>query len=364
MQTNSARSSPSTSYDTIIVGQGLAGTTLAWCLMEGGQRVLVIDSDEPVTTSKIAGGLITPITGQRLALSWRVDEMLAAARAFYARVERRTGHKVFHERTATRLFASDIEREIWARRRDKPEFRVHLAAEQPTPLLPPDIGDASGGGFDMATAQLDVARYLATSRTHFDYRACALDWTRDVSLAGDCVTVAGHKAARVFSCEGYAATRNPYFSWVPFKGAKGDILTVRFDAGFPEKCLHRGIWIVPAGGDNLFRVGATYDWANLDGVATQPARAWIEAKLKAFIRVPYTVIDHQAAVRPVIRESKALIGLHPQHPRLGFFNGLGSKGSLHAPWFAAALAGHVLQGTPLPADCDVAGAWQRTYAAP
>ena len=54
-------------WDVIIVGQGLAGTTLAWHLREAGQRVLVIDACEPVTSSKIAAGLITPITGQRVS---------------------------------------------------------------------------------------------------------------------------------------------------------------------------------------------------------------------------------------------------------------------------------------------------------
>lgn len=342
-----------THFDTIIVGQGLAGTTLAWALMEAGQRVLVVDADEAVTTSKIAGGLITPITGQRLALSWRVDEMMPAARAFYARVEARTGHKVFHDRTATRLFTSEIEREIWAKRSGKPEFQKHLAKEQPAELLAPEVGDASGGGFDMATAQLDVAGYLETSRAHFNSQSVTLDWARDVGFPPDHVHVGTHTAQRVISCEGFAATRNPYFAWLPFKGAKGDILTVRFDAPFPDKCLHRGIWIVPTAEPNVFRVGATYDWAHLDGVATPEARAEIESRLQEFIRVPYTVLDHQAAVRPIIRESKALLGLHPQYPRLGFFNGLGSKGSLHAPWFAGRFAEFLVNGVALPPDCDL-----------
>ena len=66
--------------DAIIVGQGLAGTTLAWCLLEAGMSVLVTDPEEEITSSKIAAGLITPITGQRLALSWQVETFLPAAR--------------------------------------------------------------------------------------------------------------------------------------------------------------------------------------------------------------------------------------------------------------------------------------------
>jgi glycine oxidase len=91
-------------WDAIIVGQGLAGTTLAWRLREAGQRVLLVDACEAVTSSKIAAGLMTPITGQRLVLTANCDALMAEARAFYAGVEQLTGSKFFHERTAVRLF--------------------------------------------------------------------------------------------------------------------------------------------------------------------------------------------------------------------------------------------------------------------
>lgn len=348
-----SRGSADDAWDTIIIGQGLAGTALAWHLIEEGQRVLVVDADVAGTTSKIAAGLITPITGQRLALSWRVDDMFAAARPFYTRIEQRTGETFFHERTAVRLFNSDIERELWSKRGQQPAFQAFLSQQQPQPLLDPAVGDDSGGGFQMETAQLDVARFLSASRAHFPYISAALDWQRDVALSDDGVTVLGHRAQRVISCEGFAATLNPYFSELPFKCAKGDILTIRFKGPMPRQCLHRGIWIVPTADRQVFRVGATYDWRTLDHVPSQPSRAEIEDRLREFIHVPYTVLDHQAAVRPIIRESKAMIGLHPLHDRLGFFNGLGSKGSLHAPWFAKCLASHLVHGAPLPKEFDL-----------
>jgi glycine oxidase len=340
-------------WDYIIVGQGLAGTTLAWQLLDAGCSVLVIDAEHPITTSKIAAGLITPITGQRLALSWRVDEMLPAARTFFARVEAKTQQSFFHDRTAVRLFKSDLERVLWTKRKNFATFQAHLVDPQPDDLLDAALGDASGGGFHMKTAQLDVAGYLAASRAHFNYESHALDWRRDVDLTGDVVSAGPHRARRIISCEGFAATRNPYFSWVPFKGAKGDILTVRFDRPVPPQCLHRGIWVVPTSDPQVFRVGATYDWRTLDQVPSVDGRAEIESRLTAFFRVPYTVISHQAAVRPIIRESKAVMGLHPVHQQLGFFNGLGSKGSLHAPWFAGCFAGHLVHGAPLPPAFDV-----------
>ena len=73
--------------DFVIVGQGLAGTTLAWQLLRRGRSVLVIDREGGVTSSRIAAGLITPVTGKRLAKSWRWEELYPAAVAFYRSLE-------------------------------------------------------------------------------------------------------------------------------------------------------------------------------------------------------------------------------------------------------------------------------------
>jgi len=340
-------------FDTIIVGQGLAGTTLAWHLVEAGQRVLILDADEPVTSSKIAAGLITPITGLRLVLTVRCDEFLSAAREFYTRIEQRTGQTFFHDRVATRLFKSDDERQNWSVRGQRPEYQAHLLDPQPSPLLDPDLGNSDGGGFAMHGAQLDVALYLDASRAALAWQPMTLDWQRDVAFRPDGVSVGDYTARQLVSCEGYGAARNPYFSWVPFNPAKGDILTVRFHRPVPPHCLHRGIWLAPTGDPEVFRVGSTYDWEKLDQVPSTSARVEIEQKLKEFFRVAYTVLDHHAAVRPIITQSMARVGTHPQHPQLGYFNGLGSKGSLHAPWYARRFTDHLVNHTPLPADMDI-----------
>ena len=82
-------------FDFLIVGQGLAGTALAWTLLRRGYRVLVVDRCDEITSSKIAAGLITPITGMRLVVSWRLDEFLPFATEFYRSVEQQTGADFF-----------------------------------------------------------------------------------------------------------------------------------------------------------------------------------------------------------------------------------------------------------------------------
>jgi len=332
----------------LIVGQGLAGTALAWELLWRGREVLVVDPGEAVTSSRIAAGLVTPITGQRLALGWRVDDMLAAARPFYARLEEELGALHFHPRTIRRIFRSPEEAALWEKRRHEPLRQPHLAR-----ALVPEAGPF--GGCEFHGAHLDCPGYLSASRREFLRRGCLLERRLEPEEA------AAWPATRVIFCQGFDASRNPFFAWIPWRAAKGEILTVRTSGLDPNTILSAGQWIVPLeeppppdpSGRRTARTGSTYDWDTLDTVPTAAARTQLERGLASLHDAPFEVIAHQAAVRPIIRESRAVIGLHPVRENLGFFNALGSKGSLHAPFFARQLAGHLVEGTPLEEASDL-----------
>lgn len=322
-------------FDTIIVGQGLAGTTLAWHLeFAGRQSYLVIDREPPVTSSRIAAGLITPITGQRLVKAERFEEYFGIAEAFYRRVEAELDAKVFHRRPALRLFQNEREREIFAAKQHT-EF-AGLVEEHPE--IDANEIAAPLGGFTMTTAgQLDALTYLNSSRDWFAsrdrYLTAELDVENDLVQAthGACIPKLDLFANSVIFCQGFLNTPNPHFADVPFQAAQGDILTLRIPGFCEGRVIHRGIWLAPAG-DDLYRCGSTYSWEPFDGLPTVAGRAELERKLKEFLKLPYEVVDHRAAVRPIIRESRPHIEMRG---RLGFFNGLGSKGALLAPHFAA-----------------------------
>jgi glycine/D-amino acid oxidase-like deaminating enzyme len=61
----------------------------------------------------------------------------------------------------------------------------------------------------------------------------------------------------------------------------------------------------------------------------------------------------QTAVRPIVKRAKLLVGRHPAHERVGFFNGLGSKGALRAPWAARHLMEHWVDGKELEVEVDL-----------
>lgn len=346
-----------THFDTIILGQGLAGTTLAWALQAVGVRVLVVDRDEAVTSSRIAAGLITPITGQRLAMSWRFDELWPVAVGFYQQIEAVTKSSFFRTGPMVRLILHAEERLKFAKKQD-PAFRRFVA--HPVPLVNADWFAEPYGGFEMApSARLDVATYLDASRRYFQtpglYCQADVQIPDDIALSADGVVIPrlGVAATRLVFCQGFGGVNNPWFANVRFRAVKGEILTLRIpELNEPRTINRHGTWLTPLG-NGLFRAGATYDRANLDQVPTTAGREAILTQIRQFVRLPVEVIAHDAAVRPIVPSNRPVIGLHAKHPQLAYFNGLGSKGSLSAPFFAMQLANHLVNGTAIEREVDL-----------
>lgn len=322
----------------VIVGAGLAGTTLAWAFVRRGRTIRLIDRGTATSTSRVAAGLLTPITGKKPAVSWRWHDLRAAADRFYQEVETLTGSRFFHPRPVVRVLTSDRERFSF----ERPDFTPILAPVDPT--LDGDQLPHEYGAVQMATAaQLDVAGYLDASRVYFrrlgvfeegDYRPRADD-------------------PHIVLCHGYDPETNTHFP-LPFRAAKGEILTVHIPGFTDLRVFNRGgHWLAPTRTPAVYRFGATYSWDPLDNTPTTAGRQELEAKLRALIRLPFEVIGHDAGVRPIVAGRRPVIGLHPTNPRLAVFNGLSSKGSLTAPLVAEMLAAHLCDGSPIDPEVDV-----------
>lgn len=328
---------PQNHFDFFIIGQGLAGTALGWTLLQRGYRPLIIDRCEPTTSSKIAAGLITPITGLRLVVSWRLDEFLPTAIDFYRGIEAQTHSQFLQLQPMLRLFASEQEQAQHDAR-----SRTHFPelVNVPAPLADAREFELSQGGFEMHSGgKLDVPTYLSASRAWFQeqhcFREADLDPMQDIKLEADRVQLPrlGVTADKIVFCQGIQAQHNPWFETVPFEGVKGEILTLKIPGLTERRVVNRGVWLAHWKED-LYRAGSTYDRDNLDCEPTAAGREEITRRLAEFLKLPFEVVDHRAAVRPVIRGRVPVLGLHPQQPQIGFFNGFASKGSLQTPWMA------------------------------
>jgi glycine/D-amino acid oxidase-like deaminating enzyme len=95
----------------LIVGQGLAGTCLAWEFLRRGVPFRIADRGVGGST-RVAAGLINPITGKNFEPSWRIAEFYPQAIAFYRSLEEEFGETLWHPLPVLRLASSEKE---WAK---------------------------------------------------------------------------------------------------------------------------------------------------------------------------------------------------------------------------------------------------------
>ena len=316
---------------TLVVGQGIAGSAAAWTLLNGGEDVLVVDRGGPDTSSRVAAGLVTPVTGKHLARAKDYDALFAAAADFYRTVEAATGAALWTEAPSVRLLEGDALAAFFARP-DMPGVRPWRGSLQD--------GGAEARGFEMTpAARLDVSAYLDATRRHLANVGRLIEADLDPSdVLHDPHAVRaaslGVTADRVVFCCGPVPT--PPFDAVPDDPARGDVLRVRIPDYRPRHVAHFGHWIVPeAGGTQL--VGATFDWKQPSAEAAADGRGRLLRSLEAVVRGPFEVLEVRSAVRPTMRDHRPVVGRHPDRPRAFVLGGLGAKGVLRAPTMAGRL---------------------------
>jgi glycine/D-amino acid oxidase-like deaminating enzyme len=91
--------------DFLIIGQGLAGSLLAWELIQRGCNVVIIDNGLE-NASQVAAGLINPITGMRFVKSADVDTLLPAAKRCYSHLADFFQQDFYIEKPMLRIFNS------------------------------------------------------------------------------------------------------------------------------------------------------------------------------------------------------------------------------------------------------------------
>jgi glycine oxidase len=341
-------------YDFLIVGQGIAGTTLAMELIAQGSSVLVIDAYNKSSSSQVAAGLYNPIAFRRVALGWKANECLKEVRRFYSGQEELTETHLFYPKDILRIHGSAEEVVIWNKRMQDPEFEGLLGDtiyEQDSPFYfqPFGVSKVLGGGFVDTRTWLSAVRRIFLSRNilreeHFEIR--------QLEILREGVQYKEIRANKVIFCEGADALQNPWFGHLPFNLAKGDVVLIHAP-DLPPEIFNGSIYGIPLG-EGVFRVGSTYEWDFSDPLPSKDRAIELEDKLKSLIRVPFKIIGHEAGIRPTVKDRRPFLGSHPENNSLAIFNGLGTKGVLLAPLLAKEMALHLIFGKELSDDVNIA----------
>lgn len=62
--------------DYLLIGQGISGTWLSYFLQKENKSFLVMDDKNPNAPSRLAAGIINPVTGRRHVSTWMIDTLL------------------------------------------------------------------------------------------------------------------------------------------------------------------------------------------------------------------------------------------------------------------------------------------------
>lgn len=316
-----------------IVGQGLAGTCLAWRLWWRGMPFRVTDRGHG-GSSRVAAGLVTPLSGKRYTTVWRFGEFRREAEDFHARVANTLGANFWHPVEVLRLAADDAELARLRARAADPVAARWISGE----TAPPD-GWAGATLLD-GGAWLDTRGFLDASRAFFAGHGLVCE--------GEALQKTGQ--GPVVRCDGAAGLLERFPG--RHRCAKGEILTLQPEGGWSlgRIVMGGGGWLAPAP-DGKVKAGATYEWQQLDETPTAAGRAEVVELARRLAPGGFTVTGHEAGVRPILRRSQPLAGRSGEHEWI--FNGLGSKGSLYAPGVAARLASALLDDEPLDPELDI-----------
>lgn len=346
--------------DFLIVGQGVAGSVLGHKLLARGYSLCVIDNGHRTSATKIAAGMVNPVTGKRLTKT--PEPVLAAARQYYRELEKLSGETVFHQLPIQRFFRNDEERQRYDKRAADPGYASVIGPPE-APGRYPGIDDAQGSFAIHQGGRVDTGVLLSSMRRLFREAGVLIEEELDydaLTVTSDAVTWRGKRFRKVIFCDGMRVLDNPWFRELRTDPVKGEILHLRFGQNIPPKILSKGKWLLPVDACEA-RLGATYDRSRFDLEPTAAGKAELMDALRGILpgHDDPAVTGHVAGVRVCTRDSQPLIGAHPLYPSLILFNGFGSKGNSLVPACADTLISAVTGMGELPPELDLLRLWNK-----
>jgi len=340
----------------LIIGQGISGTFLSYYLQKEGRSFLVIDNNDNNTPSRIAAGIINPVTGRRMVTVWMAEEVIPFAHEAYHQIGNDLNITAISQKNIIDFFPNPFMRENFLKRLNEGNEYIQSVAEegQYNGLFNYEFG--CGEIKPVYTAHTEIL--LPAWRQQLAARQTLLEEGFDIQqlkITQDKIHYKNIEAAKIIFCDGGSSFDSPYFKQLPFAPNKGEALIVEIP-GLPDSNIYKkSVLLAPLAGptNHLFWAGSNYIWDFDNPAPTTAFREATERSLREWLKIPFKILEHRSGVRPATLERRPFAGMHPHLPNIGILNGMGTKGCSLAPFFAKQLTDHLLHNTPINADADV-----------
>lgn len=320
----------------MIVGQGIAGSLLGWFLKEAGQKVAFIDNFNKGAASSVAAGIINPVTGRRFVKSWMIDELMPKALATYRQLEETANTQFLFRRNILWALSDNQQQNDWYARATDPGYEKFIVPEPDASALR-DFCQEPFCWVELKGA-LNVNLKAVVDFIRFAFAGQGLHYNEPfyydhLNIDNQSVKYKSITSKKIIFCEGHQSAINPFFKELPYQPAKGEVILVNIPGFKIDKMIKSGVFLVPQGNYH-FWVGSSYVWKFLNDQPTSEGRNWLIKKLKEVLNCPFEIIKHKAAIRPVFKDRRPVIGFSQAYPQIGIFNGLGTKGASLGPFWA------------------------------
>lgn len=339
--------------DYLIIGSGLAGISFAEIALLNHKSILVMDNNSQ-NSSKIAGGLYNPVILKRFSEVGQAKEHLLIMNEFFPNLEKKLDCKVDFKLPILRKFFSIEEQNNWFAASDK----VNLSPYLSTNLISRKysaIDSPFGYGEVLQTGYVDTALLLNKYKEYLKSRQLYIEESFDYTLLkeeSDSIQYKDIQARHIVFAEGFGMHANPYFNNLPLDGTKGELFIIKAPLLDLNVILNTSVFIIPLG-DDLFKIGATYNWTDKTDTPTEEGRSELVEKIQEIIKCDFEIVKHFAGVRPTVKDRKPLVGTYKNYNSIHILNGLGTRGVMLGPAMAKALFENIEHQKPLDKAIDI-----------
>lgn len=340
--------------DVLIIGQGICGTFLSWYLQKQEKSFLVIDNNNDNASSRIAAGIINPVTGRRLVTVWMVDEILPFAWQAYTDLGNQLDVTGIFQRNIIDFFPNPFMREGFLQKIESGDAYVHAYPEQNQ--FNSVFKYEFGCGEIRPAYTVNLELLLPAWRNELKNRQALLEENFDIGkleAEGDKIRYKDIIAEKIIFCDGVSSFDNPFFKHLPFAPNKGEALVAEIPGLGNQHIYKKSMMIVPMAQKDFFWIGASYIWDFDDPGPTKEFRENTTRVLQDWLKIPFTITEHRSGLRPATLERRPFVGFHPRYPPVGILNGMGTKGYSLAPFFAKQLVNHLVHGEAITPEADV-----------
>ena len=339
--------------DYIIVGSGIAGISFSEFALQNNKSILVFDVNSQ-NSSRIAGGLYNPVILKRFSEVWKAKEQIDLLNVFYPQIENRIETKIDFKLPVLRKFFSIEEQNNWFVAADKPNLSPFLST---TILQKSYLGINSPYNFGevMHTGYVDTNLFLKSYHFYLDQnnllKKAKFDYSK-LQIKEDHIIYDDIMAKNIIFAEGFGLQANPFFNDLPLDGTKGELFIIKAPNLNLDCILNSSVFILPIG-NNLFKVGATYNWKDKTSTPTNEGKQELLERIKELLDCEFEIIEHFAGIRPTVRDRRPIVGTHREHKNLHILNGLGTRGVMLGPYLAKALFDNIENNIPLDTEIQI-----------